>query len=106
MRRSSCPDGWPVRHMSSETYNAAPPHITNFDLRLAQVRDLRQNPALAPDGPAREEFLQTFLPMVYGAAYALVDDSQIAERISTAVMLALRQRWRKLPAKTMVASWL
>jgi DNA-directed RNA polymerase specialized sigma24 family protein len=71
------------------------------------IRDLRQHQALAPGGPDFDRLVKALLPLVYGSACQLVpEDPASAEKVTVAVWQALAVRWRRLPRRALLASWL
>ena len=82
------------------------PNVSEIPATLT-IRDLRRNRSLAPGGPLFAEVARRFLPLVYGIGAALVPENlEAAERICGAVFETLAFRWRRIPRKIPVASWL
>lgn len=79
-----------------------------FDLPLAStLRDLRRDRFREPGNAHFGELVQRFLPLVYGVSSALIpENTDSAEKVSAAVFETLAFRWKKIPRKTPLASWL
>jgi hypothetical protein len=85
---------------------ALPPPISNVPLTTT-IRDLRRNRSLAPGGPLFPEVARRFLPLVYGIGSALIPENpEAAENVSAAVFETLGFRWKSVPRRTLLASWL
>lgn len=82
-----------------------PPLIN--DPGLATVGRLRRDTALAPGGQRYEALVGALAPLVHGAASQMLPErTDLVPEIVTAVFESFAARWRKLPRKTVVASWL
>jgi hypothetical protein len=70
------------------------------------IKQLCRDRALAPGGQA-DRVVDAFLPLVQGTAAALLPDRpESVSGVVEAVFDCFALRWRKLPRKTVVASWL
>jgi DNA-directed RNA polymerase specialized sigma24 family protein len=71
------------------------------------VKAVRRNRNICPGGKDFESFIRAFLPVVYGTARLLVPNEAAArERVVVSVFKAFAFRWKRLPRKTVVATWL
>ena len=71
------------------------------------ARDLRRERSLQPGAPLFPEVVRRFLPLVHGIGAALIpENSEAHERVSTAVFETLAFRWKRIPRKMPLASWL
>jgi DNA-directed RNA polymerase specialized sigma24 family protein len=76
-------------------------------LCAATIRDLRRNRFLAPGGVEFAGLLRALLPLVYGHASShFPDHAASAANVTAATFQALAMRWRRLPRRTVVATWL
>ena len=71
------------------------------------IRDLRRDRSIAPEGDDFANLVTAFLPLVYGSASLLAaDNAASVGRIVATVFHAFAVRWRALPRRTVVATWL
>jgi len=76
-------------------------------LVAARARALRLNPALAPGGAEFASLARDFLPLVLGAAQALIPSHpEAAPRIAAAVLESFALRWRRISRRALLAPWL
>src|SRR4051812_18014398 len=86
--------------------NVGAPNVAEIPAILT-IRDLRRNRSLAPGGALFVEVARRFLPLVYGISAALIPERpEAVENICGAVFETLAFRWRRIPRKIPVASWL
>ncbi|HUS36105.1 MAG TPA: CotH kinase family protein, partial [Verrucomicrobiae bacterium] len=78
------------------------------DLPIASIlRDLRRDRFCQPANAPFAELVRRFLPLVYGVSLALIpENTESAEKVSAAVFETLAFRWKRIPRKTPLASWL
>src|SRR5688572_13060405 len=81
---------------------------TDLEIPFAlTARDLRRERSLAPGAALFPELVRRFLPLVHGVGAALIpESSEAAEKVSAAVFETLAFRWKSIPRKTPIASWL
>src|SRR4051812_29730906 len=85
---------------------ATPPNLSDIPITLT-IRDLRRNRSLAPGGALFAEVARRFLPLVYGIGSGLIpENADAAESVSVAVFETLGFRWKSIPRRTPLASWL
>lgn len=76
-------------------------------LRAVSIRDLRNDPSLAPGGGAFVSVLAEFLPIVNGTALKLVPENPVAvPKIAMAVFECFAAKWKHLSKRTLVGPWL
>src|ERR1041385_4962270 len=74
---------------------------------LLTIRGLRRQGAFAPESEQFADVIRRHLPLVYGAALALLPENlAAAESVSIAAFETLALRWRKLSRRTVLATWL
>jgi len=74
---------------------------------LLTLREWRRDRAWAPAGERFAQVVLRHLPVVYGSALALIPENPaVAVSVSVAAFETLAFRWRKLPRRTVVATWL
>ncbi len=85
--------------MTEGAVNAAPSALTS--------RELWKDRTLAPGGGRFHEVARRFLPLVNGISASLIlENPGAAETVSTAVFETLAFRWKGIPRKLAVATWL
>jgi hypothetical protein len=76
-------------------------------LATTTIRDLRRDRSIAPGGDGFANLITAFLPLVYGSASLLAAENEASVvRIVAAVFHSFALRWRALPRRTVVATWL
>ncbi|HYE32295.1 MAG TPA: CotH kinase family protein [Methylomirabilota bacterium] len=71
------------------------------------IRDFRRDRAYAPGGAVYEQTVQSHLPLVHGVIARLLEDCPAAlEEAVLSMFQTFAARWKKLPRKTVIASWL
>ena len=76
-------------------------------LRAISIRDLQNDPSLAPGGGAFVSVLTAFLPIVYGTALKLAPENPVAApKIAMSVFECFAVKWRRLSKPTLVGPWL
>lgn len=77
------------------------------NLSTVVIRDLRRDASIAPGGGGFGDLIRAFLPLVYGSARRLLPEkASSVEEVVAAVFLSFVCRWRSLPRRTVVGSWL
>jgi spore coat protein CotH len=76
-------------------------------ISLATVREFRRPRVKVLPNDAFDPLIRTYLPLVYGAATSLIpNDPASVEGILPSVFELFARRFRKLPKRTVVATWL
>jgi hypothetical protein len=75
-------------------------------LLAVTVRDLRRQPALAPGHPNGDSLLRAFQSLLLATASGLLPQSATGRIAAAAALRSYALRWRRLPRRTLVATWL
>ncbi len=80
-----------------------PPYLAGTE----RIRDLRRQRSLAPGGAEFGVLARAFLPLVYSLAGRLVPERpEGIEELALTVFRVFAYRWKRLPRRTAIASWL
>jgi DNA-directed RNA polymerase specialized sigma24 family protein len=86
---------------------AGPAKVIRQPLNVRTIRELRRQGALAPGNSEFEQLTREYLPLVYGTAALLLPEAPGSlSAVATAAFQTLRFRLRRVPQRTVVASWL